>query len=73
MIHVLDRVLVKQMQLEMLADIPVDGQLTKCSDQGCPIVVQQPESNSSKIFIQLARKILEKLDHFIFESNFHLC
>lgn len=50
-----------KLSLEHLVDIPIDPQLCKHSDAGCPIVVKDINSTASKIFYKLAEKIKDKL------------
>lgn len=64
----LDRV-AKDMEVDILARIPVDEETTNGSDTGTPIVIIFPESNYAKCFQQLALTILDKLK----ESKYFLC
>jgi len=51
----------KEMDLELLGDIPLHIDIRETSDSGKPIVVSQPDSPQSTAYKAIARCILEKL------------
>lgn len=53
--------LADEYQLPLLAAIPLDLDIRKMTDNGHPLVVQNPESQSAKIFFDMARKAAAKL------------
>ncbi|PWU04664.1 MAG: chromosome partitioning protein, partial [Verrucomicrobia bacterium] len=53
----------RSLNTELLGQVPLDIEVRIGSDQGIPIVVSNPESNASKAFFDIARKILEKLEN----------
>ncbi|KAI8899736.1 nucleotide binding protein [Globomyces pollinis-pini] len=50
------------MGLEILADIPLDEQVCITSDDGKPIVISKPQSEHSKVYLDLAAKVCKKLN-----------
>ncbi|NPB06281.1 MAG: Mrp/NBP35 family ATP-binding protein [Aquificae bacterium] len=46
--------------LPLLGSIPVDPELSRASDEGRPVVLYYPESESAKAFMSLARALVEK-------------
>lgn len=52
----------EKLNIDHLADVPIDSELSLCSDTGKPIIIQKPESDSSKIFYELANKVTVKLN-----------
>ncbi|KAH9416460.1 hypothetical protein DERP_012888 [Dermatophagoides pteronyssinus] len=55
--------LAKKFNTEILAQIPLDPNLSKSLDNGCPLVVENPDNPCSQIFIQLAGKVLSNLEN----------
>lgn len=53
--------LIDNQHIEHLADIPLDPVLSRCSDEGQPIIVKHPDSATSKSFYNLASVVLDKL------------
>jgi len=47
----------KEFEKEFLGEIPIDPNIGKTSDNGKPIVVEDPNSEASKIYISFANKI----------------
>ena len=47
--------------LEILANIPLHQDLCITSDQGKPIVISQPSSFHSEVFMKLGQTVLHKL------------
>lgn len=52
---------VKQMQTEVLASIPLDGNITDCCDEGVPMVLKYKDSEYAKSFQSLAESVVKKL------------
>lgn len=53
--------LAQKLDAELVADIPILPELSTCSDDGCPIVVKDPQSDGSQVFLRLGSKVVEKL------------
>ncbi|XP_020629222.1 iron-sulfur protein NUBPL-like [Orbicella faveolata] len=51
----------KEMDLELLGDIPLHINIRETSDSGKPIVVSQPDSPQTSAYKAIASRILEKL------------
>ncbi len=54
--------LAKFMKTELLGSLPLLSEIRRRSDSGSPIVVDEPEAEISKLFMDIAEKIVEKLD-----------
>jgi ATP-binding protein involved in chromosome partitioning len=50
------------MGIDFLGEIPLDPAIRDTIDHGKPIVVSNPECYSSQLYIEMAKKLLEKLD-----------
>ncbi len=53
--------LAKEMNVELLAQIPLSYDIRKYSDEGYPIVAKKPNSDISKIYKELALKIMQSI------------
>lgn len=53
--------LARKLNIELIADLPILPELSTCSDEGCPVVVKDPNLDGSKVFIELANKVINKL------------
>ncbi|MCO5561323.1 hypothetical protein L7F22_014944 [Adiantum nelumboides] len=51
----------KDMNLELLGEVPLNIEVREMSDLGKPIVVSSPDSEVARIYESLASRILEKL------------
>ncbi|RME05016.1 MAG: ATP-binding protein [Planctomycetota bacterium] len=51
--------LAEQTQTTLLASIPILPEIPQKADQGCPIVLEQPESPAGQAYLKLAQKIEE--------------
>ncbi|MCO5614662.1 hypothetical protein L7F22_068946 [Adiantum nelumboides] len=51
----------KDMNLELLGEVPLNIEVREMSDLGKPIVVSSPDSEAARIYERLASRILEKL------------
>ena len=49
------------MSVRLLETLPMEGRVIECSDTGIPIVVQDPNSNFAKIYIRIAKQVIEFL------------
>lgn len=47
--------------IEVLGKLPLDIDIRKNSDKGTPIVISEPESPIAKIFLDIARQVVDKL------------
>ena len=55
------RATAKEKNMDFLGSIPLDMDIRKSSDGGNPIVISQPESPHTKVYIEIADKIMQKL------------
>jgi len=53
----------QKMKIEKLGSIPLDCKISEGSDDGVPVMIQHPQSNSAKSFLNLASKLFEKLEN----------
>jgi ATP-binding protein involved in chromosome partitioning len=51
----------KSLECELFGQIPLDPAIREGSDRGIPIVISDPDSPAAQEFMQIARKILQKL------------
>jgi len=51
----------KQMDMEFLGEIPLDVSIRTTSDEGHPIVISSPTSDSAKRYKELAKKVHSRL------------
>ena len=51
----------RDLETQLLAQVPLDQSVREGGDRGLPIVVSEPESPAAEVFMGLACKILEKL------------
>ncbi len=52
----------EELGCDFLGEIPLLISLRESADQGKPVVAVDPEGEASKIFMDIARKVLDKLD-----------
>ena len=45
------------MNVDFLGQIPIDPKICEYSDKGISFIIENPDSESSKIFMEIARKI----------------
>lgn len=57
------RSLADQLDLPLLANIPLDIAVRQGADQGLPLIVSHPDSDVSNIYYQLAHKVKQRLVH----------
>ncbi len=50
------------MNVELLAQIPLDPDLVKSGDIGMPIVFSKPDSEAAKVYLELAEKVAKKCE-----------
>ncbi|XP_067945901.1 iron-sulfur cluster transfer protein NUBPL-like [Watersipora subatra] len=55
------RNLSSELSIPILVDIPIHRSIMECADQGHPIVVSKPESESAKLYYQLADSVQKLL------------
>lgn len=53
--------LAEKLDIDLMADLPILSELSTCSDEGCPIVVKDPQSDGAQVFLALASKVVSKL------------
>jgi ATP-binding protein involved in chromosome partitioning len=53
-------VLSRESGIPLLGSIPLDIELRKGGDEGLPIVIGSPESETAQVFREMARKLLEQ-------------
>ncbi len=51
----------KQLEVELLGQVPIEPIVVESGDQGVPVVEKHPEAETSKVFIKLAETIMKKL------------
>lgn len=54
---------------DLLGQVPLDMEIRIGSDQGIPIVISNPNCEASKVFFDIAAKILEKLETRVREES----
>ncbi|XP_074655794.1 iron-sulfur cluster transfer protein NUBPL-like [Tubulanus polymorphus] len=54
----------KEMGVNVLGDIPLSINIRETSDQGKPIVVSEPDDPQSLAYMEIARKILDKIPEY---------
>ena len=47
----------EKLKTNFLGEIPINKDLRICSDQGKPILIEKPESEISKIYLEIANKL----------------
>lgn len=52
----------KEMGLDFLGEVPLDTHLRSSSDEGKPIPVIDPSSEFSRIYLEIAKKVVSKLE-----------
>lgn len=52
----------KELDADFLGDIPLDIKIRETSDGGTPIVAADPDSPHAKAYVEIASKIIDKLD-----------
>jgi len=55
------RAAAKQMGLPFLGEVPIDLEIRAGSDQGTPLVTSHPDSPQSKVFYEMAARLVEAL------------
>lgn len=50
----------ERLNTELLASIPLDPAVRKGGDEGSPVVVSAPESETTKGFLELAEAVIER-------------
>nr|WP_320132809.1 Mrp/NBP35 family ATP-binding protein [uncultured Holophaga sp.] len=55
------RAAAEQMALPFLGEVPIDLELRKAGDEGTPLVVSHPDSPQSRIFLDMARVLKDRL------------
>lgn len=58
------RSLARDVNIELLADIPLHIGIRQTSDDGSPIVISQPDSTQAAAYRDLAQKVLSKLPQY---------
>lgn len=52
----------KRLNVEILSKIPLNGRICRFADTGKPIVIGEPDGSSSAIYMELAKKVVDKLE-----------
>jgi ATP-binding protein involved in chromosome partitioning len=55
------KALAEELNIELLGDIPIDQLIRECCDSGQPILLTHPNNKCSKIYIEIAHKVIRKL------------
>ncbi|KAH7517321.1 hypothetical protein FEM48_Zijuj09G0051200 [Ziziphus jujuba var. spinosa] len=58
-----------EMNLEFLGEIPIEPAIREGSDEGVPIVISTPDSVVSKAYIDVAQKVVKKLEELSKEEQ----
>ncbi|XP_063422486.1 iron-sulfur cluster transfer protein NUBPL-like [Mytilus trossulus] len=53
--------LADELNLDILGDVPLDIQIREGSDSGQPVVVASPDSLQAQVYLDIAKKVTEKL------------
>ncbi len=53
----------KQVDTELLGEVPIDARIREGGDAGKPIVELDPQSPQAEVFLKIAEKIYQKLEH----------
>jgi len=53
--------LAEELNIEVLGDIPLDINIRECCDSGQPILLTHPQSKCSQVYIEIAKKTVEKM------------
>jgi len=56
------REIAKKHNIELLAEIPIDPLISRANDSGEPFFVKKPDSTTSRIIIDFAKRIMKKLN-----------
>lgn len=54
--------LTNDLKVEVLESIPIDAQISQCSDSGIPIVIKSPNSEHYRCYETIANKLIEFLE-----------
>ncbi|APF20629.1 ATPase-like, ParA/MinD [Caldithrix abyssi DSM 13497] len=52
-----------QLETELLGEVPIDARIREGGDGGKPIVAMDPESPQSKVFLEIAQKMYDKIEN----------
>lgn len=50
-----------ELKVPFLGSVPLEPEIMRCSDDGTPIVLSNPQSLSAKIYVEMGKKVLEYL------------
>jgi ATP-binding protein involved in chromosome partitioning len=53
----------KELNVDLLANVPLHEEICTTSDQGKPITISSPESLHAKIYLETAKKIWDKISN----------
>ncbi|CAC5372773.1 mrp [Mytilus coruscus] len=53
--------LAEELSLDILGDVPLDIQIREGSDSGQPVVVSSPDSLQAQVYVNIAKKVTEKV------------
>ncbi len=56
------RKIAEEMGVPFLGEIPIDPRISKANDEGKPFFVEYPDSPASKAFLEIAEKIIERVE-----------
>jgi len=56
------RRIAEKLRVPFLGEVPIDPELRKGGDEGNPIVISNPESSTSKAFMEIAKRVLETIE-----------
>ncbi|GFZ19770.1 similar to INDH1 [Actinidia rufa] len=58
-----------EMGLSFLGEVPLEADIRKCSDEGVPVVLSNPDSAVSKAYSDVAQKVVSRLQE-LYEQQF---
>ena len=59
----------KQIETDFLGEVPLDIEIRETSDAGMPIVASKPESPHAKVYLEIAAKVMAKIDESLSDST----
>jgi len=51
----------REMNLPLLGALPIDIELRKCGDKGVPLMFDSPDSDTARLFADIAHKLVNSI------------
>ena len=48
----------RELSLPLLGSLPIDIELRKCGDKGIPLMIDSPDSDTARLFADIAHKLV---------------